>query len=209
MKRSPLTDFYKKYYVDMAMERAGVFAVMRDSFGCETVLYPGCFIHVTPSFFFSHVVYVDLNEKAQELLADTAAVLDVVNSHKRYKRSAYVRFIAQDYTTPLPIVDNSFDLLIALYAGGIARACKRYLKIGGLLLTNDHHDDAGAALRDGELALTAVLLPQEDRYQVVDRDLHQYFVPKKPSPVKSHLSPVARYTRRAEYYVFQRIQSKT
>lgn len=208
VKRNLLGAFYKKYYVDMAMERTSVFAVMRDTYGCDTVLYPGCFIHVTPSFFFPHVVYVDVNDKAQELLADTDAVLDFVNSHKRYKKSVFVRFIAQDFTTPLPVKDSSFDLLIALYAGGITQACKRYLRIGGLLLTNDHHDDAGAAMRDGELALVAVMTRKEDAYQIVDHDLDQYFVPKKPSSVKSHLSPTERYTRRAEYYVFRRIQPK-
>jgi hypothetical protein len=60
--------------------------------------------------------------------------------------------------------DASFDLLISLHAGGIARACQRYLRSGGILVSNNHHDAAGQAASGGGYELLAVIHEQQRRY---------------------------------------------
>ena len=123
-----------------------------------------------------------------QFFADEQDVLDYVRGRKHYKQQPYIRFIEQDYTTPLPLRENSYDLLIALYATGAAEACHAYLKSGGLLLSNNHHDDAGQALRSGDYDLVAAMFYDGDTCQITGTDLEQYFVPKPRRSRKKHLS---------------------
>ena len=136
------------------LERDEVLRALRDRFQPATVLYPGCLLHVTPSCWFQHVVYVDRHPLAARFFADTEGVRRIVNGRKRYRQPAYVRFIEQDFTRgPLPLRPASFDLLLALYAPDVSRTCVDYLRPGGLLLSNDHHGDAEDAAGDPRLAL--------------------------------------------------------
>lgn len=197
---------YAKFYADMQLERAGLFELVSRAYQPQTVLYPGCSYHVTASFYFPHVVYVDQSEPARQFFAEAAAVQALVDSRKTYGRSAYVRYIHGDYSAGLPLRERNFDLLIALYAGGIAASCGRYVKPGGLLLTNNHHDDAGQAASDGGWELVAVVHQARERYHLTTDDLAGYFVPKMPLCRTDHSAyPV--YTRQADYYVFQRART--
>lgn len=206
--KSPVADEFGRIYTDLQMERDGLFAGVARAYRCQTVLYPGCSIHVNPSFHFRHVVYVDRSEAAQRFFAAAADVLRLIDGRKRYAQPPHVRFLALDFTQPLPLRDASFDLVLALYAGGIARACKRYLRPGGYLLSNNHQDDAGQAAADAGYRLVAVIHEQQSQY-AIDRDrLDTYFAPRpKPAPDRAYMresTPWPAYTRNADYYVFQR-----
>jgi len=91
-------DSYKTFYVDINFDRARLFEIVKKEYDCNTVLYPGCSIHITPSFYFQHVVYVDISNVAKEFFNDIHNILDYINSNKKYKQSAYVQFIHGDYT---------------------------------------------------------------------------------------------------------------
>lgn len=151
MNNDRYIDSYKRFYVDINFDRAGLFETLKKEYGCNTVLYPGCSIHITPSFYFQHVVYVDISKAAKEFFKDIHNILDYINSNKKYKQSAYVQFIHGDYTEPLPVREENYDLLIALYAGGITQSCKKYVKFGGIILTNNHHRDAEELLKDSSI----------------------------------------------------------
>jgi hypothetical protein len=90
-------DRYQTHYAGLRFERAGLFKTIRETFGCTDVLYPGCSIHITPSLFFPHVVYVDQSEQVAHFFAQQESIRAYVNRHKHYKRSAYFRFIQQDF----------------------------------------------------------------------------------------------------------------
>jgi hypothetical protein len=47
-----------------------------------------------------------------------------------------IRFIAQDFTAPLPLPQESSELLISIFASGAAEARKGYLKSDSLQETN-------------------------------------------------------------------------
>ena len=91
---------------------------------------------------------------------------------------------------------------------GIAQACKRYLKPGGWLLSNDHQHDAGQAARDPDFTLIAVIRDAAHNQKIDTQGLAQYFIPL-PQPVQArltrgHANPVRRYTQHADYYIFQK-----
>ena len=132
--------------------------------GADTVLYPGCSIHITPSFYFQHVVYVDISEKAKEFFQDYSSILSFVNSNKKYKQSAYIQFIHSDYTKELPVREDNYDLLLSLYAGGIIKSCKKYIKPGGIIVSNNHQHDAQQALNDSSLRLEALIRKKGKKY---------------------------------------------
>lgn len=199
---------YQQFYMEMNLERAGLFEAVRRKYNPQTVLYPGCSIHVTPSFYFPHVVYVDQMDSAREFFEDAAGVMEIIRRRKHHSKSSYVRFIPQDFTTPLPILDNSYDLVISIYAGGIARACQKYLRAGGLLLTDNHHDDGGEAARDEGYELIGVVRQVGGNFRIGEDDLEVYFVAKKPVTNKAHAkygSTRPEYRKNADYYVFRRV----
>jgi hypothetical protein len=196
----------------MQFERSDLFKAIKENFHCTTVLYPGSFIHITPSFFFPHVVYVDTNEVAQEFFAEKEDVLSFIKSNKKYKQSSFIRFINQDFTNSLPLKDNTFDLLISLYAGGIFHACQKYLKIGGILLTNNHLDDANEAALNDEYKLIASVIRKNDAYIISEKQPGEDVIPlKNPSSKKTYLKQYNMrlvYTDNEDYFLFKRVSVK-
>lgn len=203
---------YQKYVADHGLERAELFETLKAKFEwATTVLYPGSSAHITPSFYFPHVVYVDKGHLARQFFADPGEVLRMVEATKHYKRSAFIRFLDADFTEPLPLREGSFDLLISLYTGGISRSCSRFLKVGGLLLTDNHHDDAGEAAKDPEFDLIAVINENRGDFSIEERDLEDYFVPKDDAPrslrAGRQITRWPEYVKKADYYLFKRIRS--
>lgn len=129
---------YRTFVVEPGLERRALFADFLERFGTpRLVLYAGSGVHVTPSFFFPEVTYVDHAELARRFFADAGAVRKLIADGRTYERPARWRFVDADYTAPLPLADGSFGLLLSLFAPGVARACRRYLRLGGLLLTSE------------------------------------------------------------------------
>ncbi|HHV97963.1 MAG TPA: class I SAM-dependent methyltransferase [Clostridiaceae bacterium] len=162
---------YKRFYEDLNFDRAGLFETIKKEYGCNTVIYPGCSIHITPSFYFQHVVYVDISKTAKEFFNDTQNVVDYINSNRKYKQFAYIQFIHGDYTKALPIRNENYDLLIALYAGEITKSCKKYVRTGGIILTNNHHKDAEDLLKDSSITLDGMICKKRNKY-VIDKNIN-------------------------------------
>ena len=195
---------YLSIYAGLGFERAGLFKTVRETFACREVLYPGCSVHVTPSLYFPHVVYVDQSDAAEKFFEDEKSILEFVNRHKQYRQSAYLRFIRQDYSTSLALREAGFDLLLALFAGGIARSCTKYLKPGGLLLTNNHQGDAADAIHAG-LELKAVIHPKGKKYSVNEQNLDPEAIPLLRAN-RTDLKQGQRgtvYVENETYYVFE------
>lgn len=206
MDERRVATLYDEYVVQHGLERTVLLSTIRARFERPpTVLYPGCFVHVTPSFYFQHVIYVDRNELAREFFAESAGVLALINNRKRYSQSPYVRFLAQDYTSELPFPHESFELLLSLFAPGVSRACARYLRPGGLLLSNDHMGDAREAAGMGDLELCAVLEQRRDEIRLQESDVAGYLKPA--SSGRRRAVPTAQYERAANYYLFRRKSS--
>lgn len=169
MKQIGITDSYNRFYSALNFDRAGLFELIKDEYGCNTVLYPGCSIHITPSFYFQHVVYVDISETAKEFFQDNQNILSIVDSNKKYKQSAYIQFIHNDYTKELPVRENNYDLMLSIYAGGITKSCKKYIKPGGIIVSNNHHNDAQEAMEDSSLILKALIRRKGRKYQIEEK----------------------------------------
>lgn len=201
MSRGRVETRYVEYVVDPGLERRSLFeSLARDHPGLETVLYLGSSIHVTPSFYFRHVVYVDRGDQAARFFADVEMVDALVADRGHHRRAPYVHFIHQDFTMPLALREASFDLALALYAPGASAAAARYLRYGGLLVTDNHRGDASSALSDDRLALVAVGTTESRRVRFSSEDLESHIVNvEQPEP----------HRRKPDYFKFEKQRIRT
>ncbi len=206
-RQASAIDLYRKQYVDLQFERAGLFHAIRQKYGATDVLYPGSSIHITPSFFFPHVVYVDPSPLAEAFFADREGIMAYIDGNKSYRRSAHVRFLPQDCRTALPLLEGSFDLLISLFAGGISASCGKYVKPGGLLLADNHHGEAQQAASAGPFELISVIRYAKHAYSILERGLDGVPSGKETSRTKQYLKRASQglvYVENVEYYVFRK-----
>jgi hypothetical protein len=211
MKRSSTVDLYRKHYADFQFERLGLFQAISRRFGCSTALYPGSYVHITPSFVFPHVVYVDRSHVAGRFFGDLRPVLEYVEDRKMYEQPSHFRFIAGDYTKPLPLQEQRFDLLISLNASHVARTCKHYIKFGGLLVTNNHRGDALEAAHDSEFRLTAVLQYRCGTYALREEGIEgilAFPAKRPPKGLRPSEEGASAYCEDEVYAVFTRQRKK-
>lgn len=176
--------------------------------GDTSVLYPGSFVDVAPSFFFDNAIYVDKDTQAARFFADSAGVDEIISRNRVSPSKAAWRFISSDYQTELDVPDRSVGLLISLYAGFVSEHCTRYLRPGGWLLVNSSHGDAAMTSIDDRYRLAAVINANAGRYRATDRDLDTYMIPKRPTKITSqflhdHGRGIA-YTKSPFAYLFLR-----
>lgn len=198
---------YRKYHVDRADERLGLFEGLVERFAVRTALYPGCFVHVTPSFVIPEVAYVDSDKRAATFFADPET-MTLVKRRRTYAQEPIIRFHHQDFAGHLQEPDVYFDLLISQYSGFVSRDCKRHLKIGGYLAVNNSHGDASMARLDPDFELVAVYRRRAEHFTFSSQELETYMVPKSgDEPDRVKLEADMRgpaFTRPVAGYVFVR-----
>lgn len=206
---SRIEEKYKSIYKDFHFERAELFKVISENYKITSVLYPGCNIHITPSFYFQHVIYVDMADNAASFFAEKDQVINLIEKNKSYKPSPYIQFIHQDFTKPLPVRDGSFNLIISLFAGGIADSCSRYLKSGGFLLTNNHQNDAIAALDNHTYIPAAIIAKKKRNYTIVKANKEDILSSIRKSTDKllnNNPSGGLQYKENETFYLFQKMK---
>ncbi len=198
---------YRKYHVDKGDERLGLFEGLVERYAVRNALYPGCFVHVTPSFVIPEVVYVDSDRRAAAFFADPGTMA-IVRRRRCCGLEPIIRFHHQDFATPMPEKDLSFDLLISQYAGFVSRDCKRYLRVGGYLVVNNSHGDASMAHLDPDFELAAVYRRRGERFTFSSAELETYMIPKSGiEPDRRRLERDMRgpaFSRSVAGYVFVR-----
>lgn len=173
------------------------------------VLYPGCFVDIAPSILFPAVIYVDIDRRAVKFFADEEGVREILRSHEGAMPEPEFRFIHADYTTDVGLTDETFDLLVSLYAGFVSEACGRYLRVGGTLLANPSHGDVAMASIDPRFELAGVVHSSKGDYRVSAANLDTYLIPRTPQDITVeglHRSGRAiSYTKPAFAYLFRRV----
>src|SRR6056297_2876906 len=188
-------------------DRYDVFLELSKNFLIKKAMYPGSYIHITPSLIFPEVIYVDNFKKAKEFFKNKSEILEYVEKKKIYKKKTNIKFEPMDYWDDLPIPKGHNDLLISQYAGFVSQACKKYLRKGGILFANDSHGDATLAKLDTDFDFTGVLEYSKGKYQFTNEDLDQYFTFKRDRPIdiekvkKTMKGP--KYKTTSEYYLFE------
>jgi len=190
-------------------DRYDVFLEIAKHFPIKKVMYPGSYIHITPSMIFPEVIYVDNDKKAKAFFRNQSEILEMIEKKKNYNEKTIIKFEPKDYWDDLSIQIGYFDLLISQYAGFVSQACKKYLKKGGMLLANDSHGDATLAKLDSDFVFIGVLEYHNGNYKIRNEDLDQYFTFKRDRPIdidkvkKTMKGP--KYKTTSEYYIFKKV----
>ena len=203
-----MLELYNEYFIDRDFERLDLFQLLAERYDIRGAVYPGSFVHVTPSFVYPLTAYIDSDKRAKKFFADPGLGAFIARK-KSYPEEADFLFYPQDYREEIPELAVRFDLLISQYAGFVSQSGKRYLRVGGYLLVNNSHGDASMASIDEDYALVAVVKGKNGSYRLTEKDLASYMVPKKPVEItKAMLEERQRgigYTKVASMYVFQRV----
>ncbi|MEZ5382918.1 MAG: class I SAM-dependent methyltransferase [Microthrixaceae bacterium] len=189
-------------------DRWRFFRAVAEVLDAQSVLYPGSYVDLAPSFVFDTVTYVDIDKRAARFFADLEGVLEIVADHQG-PAEPDVTFIHADYTGRLDLPEEHFDLLVSLYGGFISEHCTQHLRIGGTLLVNASHGDAAMASIDPRYRLSGTIHARSGGYRVDTSQLDTYLIPKKPQVVtRESLHEAGRgigYTRSPFAYLFTRV----
>jgi hypothetical protein len=160
-------------------DRWRLFTAVAGAVDVTSVLYPGSYVDVAPSFVWPSVTYVDTDRRAQRFFDDVVGVRKIIAAHAASPVEPEVTFVGADYTAALPLPEQGFDLMVSLYAGPISHHCTQHLRIGGWLLVNPSHGDAAMASIDDRYQLDAVVNARAGDYRISRTDLDEYLVPKR------------------------------
>ncbi len=199
---------YKKYYIDRDYEQVDLFRLLKNKFNIAKAIYPGSYIQISPSFIYPYVVYLDSDKNAAKFF-NNESFKDIVRERKEYQEEPQIAFHSTDYRKLIEEYLSKFDLLISQYAGFISEVCKPYLRVGGYLLVNNSHGDAGIASLDEDFRFIAAIHRRLGKYQLSTSSLEQYFIPYKDIPVTREIllerRKGIRYTKTATLYLFQKV----
>lgn len=178
----PIPELYSRYFVQKDDERIALFQKIREVYSSKRGLYPGSFVHITPSFFIEEMVYVDSDRRMTKFFQDSK-VIEYIEIRKHYASPVSVSSFQRDFTKTLPIDENSFDVLISLYSGFISQHCKKYLKKNGILIANNSHGDASIAFTDKDYELVSIVKRNGNNFRFISEKLEAYFVKKDGTPI--------------------------
>ena len=205
--KSGYPGIYSKYFVEKDDERLGLFRLLVREFSLECGLYPGSFVHITPSLVIPYMVYVDMDKRCQSFF-ESETTRAFVDKNREYETPASYTFHKADFSEGINEKKGSFDILISLHAGFISKYCGEYLKNGGILLANNSHGDAPLAYLDKRFEFLGAVKRNGNEFSYSKDALDTYFITKDSKPIdqetieKTMRGPA--YTRAAYAYVFRK-----
>jgi hypothetical protein len=189
------------------------FQLVNDRFSPRKVLYPGSWVHLTPSLVFPYVVYVD-SSNIERAFHDPDLVR-YIEKHSTHHGKPEIIFHHADYKSSFGEEKTSFDLLISLSSGLISQSCGSYLKEGGVFFTNDEHYDASLAYTNPGFKLIGVFNTAKN-YIESEEIIQSYFITTKGEPISPEMvkeniqrpPSKARYRlkKKALFYTFRRLR---
>jgi hypothetical protein len=188
------------------------FQIVNKRFFPRRILYPGSWIHITPSLVFPYVVYVDNSSKIGKFFINSE-VTGYIKKHSQYKNKSRRAFYKSDYSKNFGEEKNSFDLLISLNSGFVSQDCSIFLKKHGLLLANNEHYDASLAYVDLKFKPIGVF-KNSNSLVLSEKEIMSYFLTTKEIPInyemvkenskKSPSKAKYKFKKKAPLYLFQK-----
>ena len=173
---------YKQYYIDKNDERLALFKLIKENYQIEKGIYPGCFVHITPSFVINNMTYVDSDKRILKFFRDPITQ-KYIEEKKEYNTKPTIEFYQQAYSAMENTKLGNFDLLLSFYAGFISKYFKNHLKRGGILLANNSHGDASVAYLDNDYKFISAIKRNGNNFKLITENLDQYFKKKNGGPI--------------------------
>ena len=159
----------------------GVFRAVCDLIGVQRVVYPGSYVHLTPSLVFPRVCYLD-SVKGFGAAMQSDDLVPWLDAHKEYAEPVELTAIETAYNRIPSRLLARFGLMVSLNAGAISQDCKPLLAPGAHVVANDGHYDAARARVDADYTLVAAFRA-DGAYETGEEALRGYFVSKQGQPL--------------------------
>ena len=150
-------------YESIEFERIGLFECLKSEFGERNILYLGSSVHVTPSFVFSNVTYVDNSENTRDFFKDETAVRQFVKRKKVYRHEPKIKYVNADYNTGE--LSKQHDLILALFAPGSLGAASRAASRNALIVYLPLPSENRASEITKDLKITGSVQMKNGKYQ--------------------------------------------
>ena len=173
---------YNKYFIEKNDERKMLFKELQKMFNPKNGIYPGSFVHITPSFYINNMTYIDSDKRISNFFEDEN-LFRYIDKNKTYIDKPIFTGYQADFNSDLPIETESFDIMFSFYAGFISQSCKKYLKNDSILVCNNSHGDASIAYTDPDYSLISVIKRSGDKFEIIDDNLDSYFKKKDGRPI--------------------------
>ncbi len=199
---------YDKYFIRKDDERQPLFQILSEKYEINSGIYPGSFVHITPSLYIPQMTYIDNDRRINKFFSDPKTI-DYINRNKNYSNKPIVNWLQEDFTKPLEIKEKSFDIMFSFYAGFISQYCKSFLKENGLLITNNSHGDATLAITDKDFKCIGVVIRNGQKFRIKTDALNEFITKKNGTEidikkVKDKMIG-EKFAKYAYAYVFQKI----
>ena len=176
---------YFSNYKGISDPHLRILRLIKKKCGVERVLYPGCWIHLTPSLVFPYVVYVDFFSKMESMFSDPE-LLEYIGTNSEVYGESIIKVHQTDYKDGIDEEKGSFDLLISLSSGFVSQYCGSYLRKKGLLFVNNEHYDAAKAFVD-EKFLPIGIFTSNGKLIQQSQAIQEYFITKKNELITSEM----------------------
>jgi len=91
MKEDKILSLYKKYFIDKSDERAMMFQIIESSYHPVKGIYPGSFVHITPSFFIKNMTYIDSDKRFSKFFSGKK-VFKYIEENKKYEEIPEIKW---------------------------------------------------------------------------------------------------------------------
>ena len=166
--KSKSEELYDKFYNSINYERSGLFEILNKEFKIKNVLYPGSSLHITPSFYFNYVIYIDNSDLSNKFFKSINAVRDIINRNKRYRTNCYFKFYFHDYMQKIDFINEKFDLIISLYSNNVIKYFKEYLKKDGIFLYSDFNKEINKIKKSNAVKIYKIIKKYSKTYKLED-----------------------------------------
>ena len=190
------TNPYEQLYAKLQFERSGLFKLVRKLLPIRTVFYPCCSFHITPSFFFETVYYVDKSDAVADFFAKEETVNKIIHSRKEVSKSRW-KFFQLDIAHSLSDIPE-VDLVIALNGGDILKNAIEKARIKGYVLTASEFSGEHFIKNDGRYNHIFNIGFQSGEYRILKGE-------RNPNAKKKSFTKGNVYRDMLRYSVYQRM----
>lgn len=192
---------YNKYYRNINFERKQVFSYVNNKYRCKSVIYPGCSIHITPSFYFSHVIYIDKSSLSKQFFSEIEDVYNLIYRYKKNGQKSYIKYINIDFTKKLPLLENNYDCLISIFSGKQIEYCEKYLQSNGIVITTSLFSDDKYLFQSSKYRFEEAFQVKKDKIKNIDDNIK---VKTKVSKLKKQSDGFI-YEDNETYYIYRKL----
>ncbi len=197
---------YRQLYVDTGFERLALFKALGATLRPQTVLYAGSSVHITPSFVFQNVTYVDPSGLAAGFFQNMEEVREFIEKNKSYRQKTFIRYI-EGKVENCRGMHLQFDLAMSLYSGAIGSHCWPLLRPGGHYVGNNHLGDMAQVLALPDAGYLGFFCQRRTRYEFTEAHDPDTVEPP-PETYRGHKGGAITYLENEKFYLVRKQPKK-